>query len=102
MIKGEGQLYSPNNVRFKIDDERQVVSFWSVAVSTDNKNAALNFNLIILNQALADLLGQYYTEQIPLVLLTKSPKFQHLGLSEADRACLVESIAIISNLNNSL
>lgn len=102
MIKGEGQLYSPNNVRFKIDDKRQVVSFWSVAVSPDNQNAALNFNLIILNQALADLLGQYHTEQIPFVLLTESPEFQQLGLSEADHACLVESIHKISNLNNSL
>ncbi len=100
--EGEGQLYSPNNVRFKIDDERQVASFWSVAVAPDNQHAALNFNFIIFNQALADLLGQYHTEQIPLVLLTESPEFQQLGLSEADHACLVESIVIISNLNNSL
>jgi hypothetical protein len=100
--EGEGQLYSPNNVRFKIDDERQVASFWSVAVAPDNQNAALNFNFIIFNQALANLLGQYHTEHIPLVLLTESPEFQQLGLSEADRACLVESINIISNLNNSL
>lgn len=41
--------FSPNNVRFVIDPNRSIVTFWSVAFNPDKSKAAVAFNLIILN-----------------------------------------------------
>jgi hypothetical protein len=92
-----GIYYSPNNVRFKIDDDRQLASFWSVAVSPDNQNAALNFNLIIFNQPIADQISEYIANNIPLEILFDSiPDLSNL--SEPDQRCLLESLNLIARL----
>jgi hypothetical protein len=57
-----GEFYSPNNIRFKLEDGKALGSFWSVVVSPDKKNVLISLNIIIDNQefegALAGILGQ--------------------------------------------
>jgi hypothetical protein len=106
--KAEGQLYSPNNVRFKIDDDRQVASFWSIAVSPNNQNAALNFNLIILDEVLSARVAEVIlTNNDDLgseEFLTKISMLHHyLGqLSQPDQDCLQNSLDLIAQLDKSI
>ena len=57
-----GEYYSPNNIRFKLEDGSAVGSFWSVVVLPDKNNVLISLNIIIDNHefegALAGILGQ--------------------------------------------
>jgi hypothetical protein len=96
--ENRGIYYSPNNVRFKIEDERQVASFWSLAISPDNQNAVLNFNLIILDKAIADSISEVISLGLPVSQILPNIEEQLPFLAEADRCCLMHSLEIINAL----
>ena len=93
--ENSGIFYSPNNVRFKINDERKVASFWSVAVSPDKQHAAINFNLIILDEPVAQQIAEFSANQIPLNMLLENIQSQLGSLAEPDKLCLEESLRLI-------
>ena len=96
--ENRGIYYSPNNVRFKIEDERQVASFWSLAISPDNQNAVLNFNLIILNEAVSNSISEVISLGLPVSQILPNIEEQIPFLAEADRCCLMHSLEIINAL----
>jgi hypothetical protein len=71
-----------------------------VAVAPDNQNAALNFNLIIFNQSIAEKISEYITNNIPLEILFDSMPDLSI-LSEPDQRCLEESLNLIARLTES-
>lgn len=99
-IHDAGEAYSPNNVKFKILDDREIASFWSVAISPDKQNIALNFNLIILNPVVEDLFSELFLNNS----LSEATRMLHdlvidnADLLEADKDSLVDSLNIFIDI----
>jgi len=60
--KHDNVYYSPNNAQFKLVPGRKVVTFWTAALSPDKRSSAINFNIIITDEALQQSLHQTITE----------------------------------------
>lgn len=58
-VHDNGEFYSPNNARFKIEPGAKIASFWSVVVAPDDKsNILVSLSIVVDDENFADKLGE--------------------------------------------
>lgn len=85
--------FSPNNVRFSINPNREIATFWSAALSPDKKDAVIAFNIIMQNPAIQyNLFASKKSIKTPKDFWGKLISFAFLEKLNNDDAKILESI----------
>jgi hypothetical protein len=88
--------FSPNNARFKVESNREISTFWSVALSPISNNAAVTYHLLINNVKLEDELTKILNGDSFETILQQLENFT--PIPENDARTLKNFVATINKL----